>query len=162
MHARSSRQASSITCVRTPEPNACYSALVFGRGVRSVRRGTIYGASDNFGAYPTADPVSPGDLAATIFWRFGVDPATEIIDSTGRPYRVAEGQPLRQLFGEAWRSPRTGRIRHPTQFAVGIFHCRHAFGIRAWAARRYNSGRRSGVLLHVLRRVPHLELILAL
>lgn len=76
----------------------CYSALLFGGGVRG---GTIYGASDKIGAYPTADPVSPSDLAATIFWRFGIDPATEIHDSTGRPYRVAEGQPLRQLFERA-------------------------------------------------------------
>jgi hypothetical protein len=31
-----------------------------------------------------ADPVTPGDLAATIFWRFGIDPATEISDRAGR------------------------------------------------------------------------------
>jgi hypothetical protein len=73
----------------------CYSAVLAGGGVRG---GTVYGASDKIGAYPAYDPVSPADLAATIFWRFGVDPATEIHDSTGRPYRVAEGVPVRQLF----------------------------------------------------------------
>jgi hypothetical protein len=92
---------------RTPKMNKtagrdhwpdCYSALLFGGGVRG---GTLFGASDKIAAYPAADPVSPGDLAATIFWRFGIDPATEIHDSTGRPYRAAEGQPLRQLFESA-------------------------------------------------------------
>jgi hypothetical protein len=73
----------------------CYSAVLIGGGVRG---GAIFGGSDKIGAYPAADPVSPGDLAATIFWRFGVDPTTEIHDSTGRPYRVAEGAPVRQLF----------------------------------------------------------------
>jgi hypothetical protein len=42
--------------------------------------------------------VTPGDLAATIFWRLGLDPTTEIRDLTGRPYRSAEGEPLRKLF----------------------------------------------------------------
>lgn len=73
----------------------CYSAVLAGGGVRG---GTVFGASDNIAAYPASDPVSPGDLAATIFWRFGVDLATEIHDSTGRPYRVAEGVPVRHLF----------------------------------------------------------------
>ncbi len=74
----------------------CYTVLLVGGGVRG---GAVYGASDRQGAYPAADPVTPGDLAATIFWRFGIDPAAEIRDQAGRPYRVAEGQPLTRLFG---------------------------------------------------------------
>jgi hypothetical protein len=76
----------------------CYTALLAGGGVQG---GAIYGASDRLGAYPAVDPVTPGDMAATIFWRFGIDPATEIHDRTGRPYRVADGQPLQRLFGGA-------------------------------------------------------------
>ena len=49
--------------------------------------------------YPATDPVTPGDLAATIFWRFGLDHAAEIHDTTGRPYRLAAGNPIRALFG---------------------------------------------------------------
>jgi hypothetical protein len=75
-------------------PN-CYTVLLAGGGVRG---GTVYGASDSIGAYPATDPVSPADLAATIFWRFGFDPATEIHDLGGRPYRIAEGRPLTSLF----------------------------------------------------------------
>ena len=89
---------------RTPKINAnagrdhwpdCYSVFLAGGGVRG---GYVHGASDSHGAYPALDPVTPADLAATIFWRFGVDPATEIHDLTGRPHRLTEGEPIRQLF----------------------------------------------------------------
>jgi hypothetical protein len=77
----------------------CFSVLLAGGGVTG---GAVHGASDRIGAYPAADPVTPADLAATIFWRFGIDPCTEIYDQTGRPFRLAEGEPLRKLFrGEA-------------------------------------------------------------
>ena len=90
---------------RTPRINAeggrdhwpdCYSVLLAGGGVAG---GAVYGSSDRVGAYPAGDPVTPGDLAATIFWRFGLDPATEIQDQAGRPHRLATGEPLRRLFG---------------------------------------------------------------
>jgi len=90
---------------RTPKINAaggrdhwpdCYSMVLAGGGIRG---GVVHGASDRIGAYPAADPVTPGDLAATLFWRFGLDPATEVRDLTGRPYRLAEGEPLGRLFG---------------------------------------------------------------
>ena len=89
---------------RTPRisPNAgrdhwpdCFSVVLAGGGVRG---GAVYGSSDRLGAHPAADPVSPGDLAATMFWRFGLDPTAEVRDLTGRPYRLADGQPLRRLF----------------------------------------------------------------
>jgi hypothetical protein len=73
----------------------CFSVVLAGGGVRG---GTVHGASDRFGAYPALDPVTPGDLATTIFERFGFDPATELRDLTGRPYRLAEGAPLTRLF----------------------------------------------------------------
>lgn len=40
-------------------------------------------------------------LSATIFWRFGIDPGAEIHDLTHRPFKVAEGQPLRRLFARS-------------------------------------------------------------
>jgi len=90
---------------RTPKINAqggrdhwpdCYSVLLAGGGVTG---GAVYGASDRIGAYPAIDMVTPGDLAATIFWRFGINPATEIHDQTGRPHRLAAGEPIKALFG---------------------------------------------------------------
>jgi hypothetical protein len=58
----------------------------------------VYGSSDRLGAYPETNPVSPADVTATIFWRFGIDPATLIHDSINRPHRISDGQPLRDLF----------------------------------------------------------------
>ncbi len=73
----------------------CFSIVLAGGGVQG---GAVYGSSDRHAAYPASDPVSPGDLAATLYWRFGLDPAAEVRDLTGRPYRLAEGEPLRRLF----------------------------------------------------------------
>ena len=90
---------------RTPKINAnagrdhwpnCYSVVLAGGG---VREGFTFGSSDKMGAYPDTDAVNPGDLAATLFWRFGLDPAHEMVDLTGRPYTLASGQPITALFG---------------------------------------------------------------
>jgi hypothetical protein len=90
---------------RTPQVNKsggrdhwpdCYTAVLAGGGVTG---GAVYGASDRIGAYPAADPATPADVAATIFWRLGIDPGTEVRDQTGRPFRLAEGEPLTRLFG---------------------------------------------------------------
>lgn len=92
---------------RTPKINAdagrdhwpdCYCAVLAGGGVNP---GQIYGSSDRSGAYPVSDPVGPADLAATLFSRFNLDPAAEIFDSTGRPFRLAEGTPISDLFATA-------------------------------------------------------------
>lgn len=73
----------------------CFSILLAGGGVQG---GRVYGASDRHGAYPDRDPVTPADLAATIYERFGLSPRREIQDGTGRPYRLSDGRPLRALF----------------------------------------------------------------
>ncbi len=89
---------------RTPKINAnagrdhwpdCYSITLAGGGVKG---GYVHGASDNIGAYPVEKAVTPGDLAATIYWRFGVNPNSDILDQTGRPHRLAEGKPIYELF----------------------------------------------------------------
>ena len=76
---------------RTPKINGtagrdhwpyCYSVILAGGGVRG---GITYGSSDKLGAYPDTDAVTPADLAATLFWRLGLDPAREI----DRPHRPA-------------------------------------------------------------------------
>jgi hypothetical protein len=89
---------------RTPKVNKqagrdhwpdCFSVVLAGGGVRG---GLVHGASDRIGAYPAVDGVTPADLAATLFWRFGVDTTSEIHDLTGKPYRVSDGEPIRKLF----------------------------------------------------------------
>jgi Protein of unknown function (DUF1501) len=76
-------------------PN-CYTVLFAGGGVTP---GAIYGASDKIGAYPAADAVTPDDVAATMFWALGIDPATEVTDTLGRPLPIAAGRPITRLFG---------------------------------------------------------------
>ncbi len=89
---------------RTPQINSnagrdhwpdCYCAVLAGGGVKG---GYVHGASDAIGAYPALDPVTPADLAATIYWRFGIDPATLIYDPTGRPFKLSDGKPITELF----------------------------------------------------------------
>ncbi len=73
----------------------CYSVVLAGGGIRG---GTVFGSSDKLGAYPETDPITPADLAATLFWCFGLDPRKEMSDLTGRPYKLADGQPFERLF----------------------------------------------------------------
>lgn len=89
---------------RTPRVNAsagrdhwpnCYSVVLAGGGIKG---GMTWGSSDQIGAYPDRDPVTPGDLAATIYSRFGLDPHQAIYDGLGRPHALADGEPLSVLF----------------------------------------------------------------
>ena len=68
----------------------CYTALLAGGG---VKRGFVHGASDKNGAFPARDPVRPDDLAATMFYLLGIDPATEVHDAANRPLAIA-GRPV--------------------------------------------------------------------
>ncbi|HEV3021734.1 MAG TPA: DUF1501 domain-containing protein [Pirellulales bacterium] len=90
---------------RTPKINAaagrdhwaaCNSVVLAGAGIRG---GRVHGASDRMAAYPATLPVTPDDLAATVYHALGIDPATEVFDSLDRPYRLALGRPLVELFG---------------------------------------------------------------
>ena len=75
-------------------PN-CYTVLMAGAGVRG---GAVYGASDRHAAYPIENPVTPEDIAATIYWALGIDPDTQIRDQLSRPHAVALGKPITALF----------------------------------------------------------------
>jgi hypothetical protein len=73
----------------------CFSVVLAGGGVRG---GLVHGASDRIGAYPTANPVSPQDLMATVFHCLGVNPHTIIHDLQHRPYALVDGTPLHALL----------------------------------------------------------------
>jgi len=76
----------------------CYSILLAGGGVRG---GQYHGASDKEGWYPRENPVHVGDLAATIYDAFGIDPRATMADAAGRPHRVSEGEPIRGIWSRA-------------------------------------------------------------
>jgi hypothetical protein len=91
---------------RTPQPtgnwgrghwSTLFPAVLAGAGVRG---GSTYGTSDKNAAYALDTPVTPEDLAATIYHALGIDPATRLIDPQGRPVSLVEdGEPVRELFG---------------------------------------------------------------
>ncbi|HJT79322.1 MAG TPA: DUF1501 domain-containing protein, partial [Gemmataceae bacterium] len=102
-------QETLVVCLgefgRTPTINAqagrdhwaaCNSVVLAGGGVRG---GQVYGASDRTAAYPALSPVSPDDLAATIYHLLGIDPRTTIHDNLGRPLALSDGTALGGLFG---------------------------------------------------------------
>jgi hypothetical protein len=73
----------------------CDSVVLAGAGISP---GASYGRSDRQAAYPLADPVTPGDLSATLFHAPGVPPDTHYEDFTARPSRVVTGTPVAKLF----------------------------------------------------------------
>jgi hypothetical protein len=78
-------------------PNV-FSVALAGGGIRG---GQVFGSSDALGEYPKDDPVTPSDLAATIYTLLGIDPSHELHTSDGRPVRVAPdgAKVIRQLVG---------------------------------------------------------------
>jgi hypothetical protein len=74
---------------------ACNSVVLAGGGVRG---GQVHGASDRLAAYPATPPVSPADLAATVYHALGIDPRTPLHDALGRPLPLSDGRPLSELF----------------------------------------------------------------
>ena len=75
----------------------CYPTLLAGAGVRG---GIAYGRSDKDAGYPVERPVSPEDLACTIFDALGIDPHSIMHDKQNRPVALVEGgRVLGELFG---------------------------------------------------------------
>ena len=79
---------------RTPKVNAaagrdhwnfCYSLMLAGGG---IRKGSVYGASDRIGAYPSRNPLRPADVLATIYHCLGLSPEFELRDRQQRPYAL--------------------------------------------------------------------------
>ncbi|MFQ5734550.1 MAG: DUF1501 domain-containing protein, partial [Planctomycetaceae bacterium] len=73
----------------------CYTVLMAGGGIRP---GTVYGASDAHAAYPKSNPVTPEDVAATIYHALGLSPKHRIYDQLNRPSELALGEPILDLF----------------------------------------------------------------
>lgn len=71
-------------------------------GGGSLPRGVVVGASNETGSHVVDRPLSPEDVAATIYHHLGIDARrTSFPDRTGRPlYLVETGEPIRELVGE--------------------------------------------------------------
>ncbi len=73
----------------------CYSLIMAGGGVPA---GRVHGTSDETTSEPTADPVSPEDLLATVYHLLGIDPGGFIHDMELRPMPIVEGEIVRGLL----------------------------------------------------------------
>jgi uncharacterized protein (DUF1501 family) len=74
----------------------CYSIVMAGGGIRG---GQVYGSSDRAAAYPSTNPVSPADIAATIYHCLGIDPRTHVSDQQARPLVASSGSPIQAVLG---------------------------------------------------------------
>jgi hypothetical protein len=73
----------------------CYTLLLAGGG---LKRGFVYGASDSAAAYPKDTPCSPDDIAATMFYCMGIDPATDLRNHQNQPIPASRGTPIMPLL----------------------------------------------------------------
>jgi hypothetical protein len=72
-----------------------FSVLIAGAGIEG---GQVIGASDPRGESPHERPVTPQDLAATIYTLLGIDPTATLHTADGRPVRInSSGEPMREL-----------------------------------------------------------------
>jgi hypothetical protein len=74
------------------------SMLAAGGG---LRHGQVIGKTDKEGGQIAERPVTPGDLAATVYRQFGVPLDSTYTDSLGQPHHLLPngGEPIRELTG---------------------------------------------------------------
>src|SRR5580698_5921976 len=73
----------------------CYTAVMAGAG---IKRGYVHGKSDKTGSAPLEDPVHPGELLATIYHAFGIDPATIVYNHLKQPRELVKAEAVGRLF----------------------------------------------------------------
>lgn len=73
----------------------CLTDVVAGGGIQG---GRTFGASDRFAEYPADNPVTPADVAKTVWHAMGIDDLIAY-DTQNRPYQLLdEGEPIHDLF----------------------------------------------------------------
>lgn len=75
---------------------AAWTCVFAGGGIKG---GQASGKTSDDGTEVVDGKVSEGDVLATLCSAVGVDPATENISEQGRPIKIAEGQPIREILG---------------------------------------------------------------
>ena len=73
----------------------CYTAAVAGAG---IKRGYVHGKSDRTGSAPVENPVHPGELLATIYHAFGIDPETIVLNHLNQPRELVKAKAVTKLF----------------------------------------------------------------
>lgn len=89
---------------RTPKINdnagrdhfpAAWSCVFAGGGIKG---GQAYGKTGDDGTEVVDGKVDVGDVLATLCAALGIDPKTENISDQGRPIKIAEGKPIKELL----------------------------------------------------------------
>ena len=65
-----------------------FSVMLAGGG---IKRGSVYGMSDSLASEPEEDPVSPEDLAMTVYNQLGINGDKELMAPGGRPIEIVDG-----------------------------------------------------------------------
>src|SRR5580765_2053509 len=73
----------------------CYPSVVAGA---RIKRGYVHGKSDKTGSSPSADPVHPTELLATIYHAFGIDPETIVYNHLKQPRELVKAKAVTKLF----------------------------------------------------------------
>jgi len=73
----------------------CYTSVIGGAG---IKRGYVHGKSDKTGSAPVEDPVHPGELLASVYHAFGIDPETMVLNHLQQPRELVKAKPVTQLF----------------------------------------------------------------
>jgi hypothetical protein len=73
----------------------CYTAVIAGAG---TKRGHVHGKSDKTGSAPVEDPVHPGELLATIYHAFGIEPGTIVYNHLNQPRELVKAEAVTRLF----------------------------------------------------------------
>ncbi len=72
-----------------------HAILIAGAG---IKRGYVHGASDSTASAPLENPVHPGELLATIYHAFGIDPETIVFNHLNQPRELVKAQAVTALF----------------------------------------------------------------
>jgi uncharacterized protein (DUF1501 family) len=73
----------------------CYTAIAAGAG---IRRGFVYGKSDQTGSAPLETPVHPIEMLATVYHAVGIDPMTIVYNHLNQPRELVKAAPVTGLF----------------------------------------------------------------
>ena len=69
-------------------------AVLAGGGLKT---GQVVGSTNRLGEHAKDRPVSFGDMFATLYHSLGLTPETSVVDPTGRPQHVSDGERIREL-----------------------------------------------------------------
>ncbi len=73
----------------------CYTACVAGAG---IKRGVVYGKSDQTASAPIENPVHPIELLATIYHAVGINPQTIVYNHLNQPRELVKAEAVTKLF----------------------------------------------------------------